>query len=73
MIEVYLKENNDNILRFPITPSEVGAEGSSEISIEKINGLGEVSIFGGKNLRTATLRIHLLYLLTLPRYLPKYP
>ena len=24
-------------------------------SIEKVNGLGEVSIFGGKNLRTATL------------------
>ena len=55
MIEVYLKENNDNILRFPITPSEVGAEGTSEINIEKVNGLGEVSIFGGKNLRTATL------------------
>ena len=56
MIEVYLKENNDNILRFPITPSEVGAEGTSEINIEKVNGLGEVSIFGGKNLRTATIR-----------------
>ena len=55
MIEVYLKENNDNILRFPITPSEVGAEGTSEINIEKVNGLGAVSIFSGKNLRTATL------------------
>ena len=33
MIEVYLKENNDNILRFPITPEEVGAEGASGVNI----------------------------------------
>lgn len=52
MIEVYLKENDNNILRFPITPTEVGADGSVETSLEKINEMGEVSLFSGKNLRT---------------------
>lgn len=55
MIEVYLKENDNNVLRFPITPSEIGTDGDAEISLEKINELGEVSLFSGKNLRTTSL------------------
>ena len=55
MIEVYLKENNNNVLRFPVTPEEVGLELSSEISTEKINGLGEVSLFSGKNLKNTNI------------------
>lgn len=55
MIEVYLKQNDDDILRFPITPEEVGLELSSEIKTEKINGLGEVSLFSGRNLKSANI------------------
>ena len=55
MIEIYLKQNDDNVLRFPVTPSEVALNGNSEISTQKINGLGEVSLFGGKKLKTANI------------------
>ena len=48
MIEIYLKQNDDNVLRFPVTPSEVALNGNSEISTQKINSLGEVSLFSGK-------------------------
>lgn len=54
-IRVYLKENEENILDFPVTPSEVGCEFSNEISIEKINGLGEVSIYSGVNLKSTEI------------------
>ena len=55
MIEIYLKQNDDNVLRFPVTPSEVALNGNSEISTQKINGLGEVSLFSGKKLKTANI------------------
>ena len=55
MIEIYLKQNDDNVLRFPVTPSEVALNGSSDISTQKINNLGEVSLFSGKKLKTANI------------------
>lgn len=54
-IRVYLKENETNILDFPITPSEVGVEGASELELERIHELGEVALFSGKNLKTTEL------------------
>ena len=54
-IECYLKENDSNVLRFPITLSEVGVSGSSNLVSDKINGLGSVNLFGGSNLKTTEL------------------
>ena len=55
MIEIYLKQNDDNVLRFPVTPSEIALNGSSDISTQKINNLGEISLFSGKKLKTTNI------------------
>ena len=55
MIEIYLKKNDEDILRFPVTPSEIALNGSSDISTQKINNLGEISLFSGKKLKTANI------------------
>ena len=52
MLELYLKENDDNVLRFPVTPSEVICETSASISTESINDLGNVSLFSGVELKS---------------------
>ena len=52
MLELYLKENDSNVLRFPVTPSEVICETSANISIESINDLGNVSLFSGVELKS---------------------
>ena len=52
MLELYLKENDDNVLRFPVTPSEVICETSANISTESVNELGNVSLFSGVELKS---------------------
>lgn len=52
MLELYLKENDDNVLRFPVTPSEVICETSASINTESVNDLGEVSLFSGVGLKS---------------------
>ena len=52
MLEIYLKENDSNMIRFPVTPSEVICETSANISTESINDLGNVSLFSGVELRS---------------------
>ena len=52
MLEIYLKENDSNMIRFPVTPSEVSCETSANISTESVNDLGNVSLFSGVELRT---------------------
>lgn len=52
MLELYLKENDDNVLRFPVTPSEVICETSASINTENVNDLGEVSLFSGVGLKS---------------------
>ena len=52
MLEIYLKENDSNMIRFPVTPSEVSCETSANISTESVNDLGSVSLFSGTELRT---------------------
>ena len=34
MLEIYLKENDSNMIRFPVTPSEVSCETSANISTD---------------------------------------
>lgn len=52
MLEIYLKENDSNMIRLPVTPSEVICETSANISTESINDLGNVSLFSGVELRS---------------------
>ena len=52
MLELYLKENDSNVLRFPVTPSEVICETSANISTESVNDLGNVSLFSGVELKS---------------------
>ena len=52
MLEIYLKENDNNMIRFPVTPSEVSCETSAVINTESVNDLGSVSLFGGTELRS---------------------
>ena len=52
MLEIYLKENDGNMIRFPVTPSEVICETSANISTESVNDLGNVSLFSGVELRS---------------------
>ena len=52
MLEIYLKENDSTMIRFPVTPSEVSCETSANISTESVNDLGNVSLFSGVELRS---------------------
>ena len=52
MLELYLKENDSNVLRFPVTPSEVICETFASINTESVNDLGEVSLFSGVGLKS---------------------
>lgn len=54
-IRIYLKQDDKNILEFPITPAQVGCNGSGEIQTSKINELGSISLYSGNGLRTTEL------------------
>lgn len=55
-MDIYLKEN-DSIYRiqFPVLPPEFEISGGAEITKDRINALGQVSIFSGSNLFSTTL------------------
>lgn len=49
-MEIWLKENNDNALRFPVLPPEIDIPNETLINTININELGEVALFGGNKL-----------------------
>lgn len=54
-MEYWLKKQNGDSLRLPVPPSEYNISKSINIETEKINELGEVGLFGGKNLQQIEL------------------
>lgn len=54
-IRVYLKQGESDVLDFPVTPAEVGCNGSSEIQSSKINEVGSISLYGGNGLRSTEI------------------
>lgn len=54
-IEIHFKIDNNQNFRLPVVPSTFSLEDSSIINCENIAGLGEVSIYGGKGLKTIEL------------------
>lgn len=52
--EIHLK-CGDDVFRLPVLPSVYNVEGTNIINVENIPGKGEVSIYGGKSLRTIEL------------------
>lgn len=53
-MEVYLKGAGD-VFRFPIVPSAINVQDYAIINDSNITGLGDVTIFGGKGLRTTEI------------------
>lgn len=51
-MEMYLKKDEDNIFRFPVLPSAINVQDYAIINDSNITKLGDVTIFGGKGLRT---------------------
>ena len=51
-MEMYLKKDDKDIFRFPILPSAINIQDYAIINDSNITGLGDVTIFGGKGLRT---------------------
>ena len=51
-MEMYLKKDDKDIFRFPILPSAVNVQDYAITNDSNITGLGDVTVFGGKGLRT---------------------
>ena len=51
-MEMYLKKDDKDIFRFPILPSAVNVQDYAIMNDSNITGLGDVTVFGGKGLRT---------------------
>ena len=51
-MEMYLKKDDKDIFRFPILPSAINVQDYAIINDNNITGLGDVTVFGGKGLRT---------------------
>lgn len=54
-MEMYLKKDDKDIFRFPILPSAINIQDYAIINDSNITGLGDVTIFGGKGLRTTEI------------------
>ena len=54
-MEMYLKKDDKDIFRFPILPSAINVQDYAIINDSNITGLGDVTIFGGKGLRTTEI------------------
>lgn len=54
-MEYWLKKQNGDSLRLPVSPSEYNISKGINIETEKVNELGEVGLFGGKNLQQIEL------------------
>ena len=51
-MEMYLKKDDKDIFRFPVLPSAVNVQDYAIMNDSNITGLGDVTVFGGKGLRT---------------------
>ena len=51
-MEMYLKKDDKDIFRFPILPSAINVQDYAIMNDSNITGLGDVTVFGGKGLRT---------------------
>ena len=51
-MEMYLKKDDKDIFRFPVLPSAINIQDYAITNDSNITGLGDVTIFGGKGLRT---------------------
>ena len=51
-MEMYLKKDDKDIFRFPILPSAINVQDYAITNDSNITGLGDVTVFGGKGLRT---------------------
>ena len=51
-MEMYLKKDDKDIFRFPVLPSAINVQDYAITNDSNITGLGDVTIFGGKGLRT---------------------
>ena len=51
-MEMYLKKDDKDIFRFPVLPSAVNVQDYAITNDSNITGLGDVTVFGGKGLRT---------------------
>ena len=55
IMEMYLKKDDKDIFRFPILPSAINVQDYGIINYSNITALGDVTIFGGKGLRTTEI------------------
>ena len=51
-MEMYLKKGDKDIFRFPVLPSAINVQDYAITNDSNITGLGDVTVFGGKGLRT---------------------
>ena len=51
-MEMYLKKDDKDIFRFPVLPSAINIQDYAITNDSNITGLGDVTVFGGKGLRT---------------------
>ena len=54
-MEMYLKKDDKDIFRFPVLPSAINVQDYAIINDSNITGLGDVTVFGGKGLRTTEI------------------
>ena len=54
-MEMYLKKDDKDIFRFPVLPSAINIQDYAIMNDSNITGLGDVTIFGGKGLRTTEI------------------
>ena len=54
-MEYWLKKQNGDSLRLPVSPEEYNISKGINIETEKVNDLGEVGLFGGTNLQRIEL------------------
>ena len=54
-MEMYLKKDDKDIFRFPVLPSAINIQDYAIINDSNITGLGDVTVFGGKGLRTTEI------------------
>ena len=54
-MEVYLKDANNNVFRFPIVPPTINIQDYAIMNDSNITAVGDIVVFGGKGLRTTEI------------------
>lgn len=54
-MEVYLKDADNNVFRFPIVPSVINIQDYSIMNDSNITAIGDIIVYGGKGLRTTEI------------------